>query len=156
MLGLWHSPCPYGHPSCFLQPCTQRHRQGQPDRLYSDTPNQDSAATEEVKWERNHQRPLAEGAISAHRELPHKRTAENKPTSSMPAFEIRKKVRSQGKPMEEQAENLRAYSTEPAGWPRGKSPSSEFLCPYICHQESYRPPGDQLKQDRCLKQPHNL
>lgn len=106
MLGLWHSPCPYGHPSCFLQPCTQRHRQGQPDRLYSDTPNQDSAATEEVKWERNHQRPLAEGAISAHRELPHKRTAENKPTSSMPAFEIRKKVRSQGKPMEEKAESL--------------------------------------------------
>lgn len=106
MLGLWHSPCPYGHPSCFLQPCTQRHRQAQPDQLYSDTPNQDSAATEEVKWERNHQRPLAEGAISAHQEHPHKRTAENKPTSSMPAFEIRKKVRSQGKPMEEQAESL--------------------------------------------------
>lgn len=156
MLGLWHSPCMHGHPSCFLQPCTQRHRQGQPDQLYSDMPNRDSAATEEVKWGRNHQRPLAEGAISAQREHQHREQLKTSPLPPCQHLRLGRKYGHKGSPWRNRQRTCLPYSTEPAGWPRGKSPSSEFLCPYICHQESYRPPGDQLKQDRCLKQPHNL
>lgn len=98
MLGLWHSPCMHGHPSCFLQSCTQHHMQGQPDQLYSDTPHQDSAATEEVKWGRNHQRPLAEGAISAHREHRHREQLKTSPLPPCQHLRLGRKYGHKGSP----------------------------------------------------------
>lgn len=77
------------------------------------------------------------------------RPTETRAISSMPAFEIRKNVLSQGKSKE-------GTSTKPkVGKVTGvfssiswilweKSPSSELLCPYICQQESYQPPMDQV------------